>query len=152
VHRFAFLLLVMLAGACSREVIDPSVAGVFDLQSRDGSPLPAPIPTVFDGRECANEMLSATLTIESNGSWSESMLVQHRCSGSGAEILGPTASRYSGIFSPSHDDPRLIVFTSDELKDEGNSQTAVIDGSELRLTFTDGGTMKAHSFVYRRRT
>jgi hypothetical protein len=80
------------------------------------------------------------------------MIVQHRCSGAGREILGPVASRYSGKFKLSPDDPRLIIFTSDELEGEGNSQTAVVDGAELRLTFTEGGTKKTHVFRYRRRT
>jgi hypothetical protein len=151
VYRFASLLLVFLVPACSRQVIDPAVAGVFDLRSRDGSLLPAPMPAVLDGRSCTNEMLSAALTIEPTGTWSESMVVQHRCSGAGAEILGPVASRYSGRFELSRTDPRLIVFTSDELE-EGNGQTAVIDGTELRLTFTEGGSKKTHAFIYRRRT
>jgi hypothetical protein len=96
-------------------------------------------------------MLSATLTIEPDGSWSEAMLVQHRCSGPGVEILGPVASRYSGHFKPSRDDARKIVFNSDELDAEGHSQAAVIDGDDLLLTFTESGTMKTHVFVYRRR-
>ena len=150
-HRFSTLLLVALLAACSRDVIDASVAGIFDLHSRDGNLLPAPIPTVFDGRECSNEMLSAVLTIDPDGSWSESMLVQHRCSGSGAQIIGPNAAQYFGKFKASRDDPRRIVFTSDELEDEGNSQAAVIDGDELRLTFTVGSTRDTHVFVYRRR-
>ena len=149
--RFAALLLLSLSTGCSREMIDPSLVGVFDLQSRDGASLPAPMPTVFDGRDCLNEMLSASMTIESNGSWKESMLVQHRCSGSGAEIIGPVASQYSGEVHLSGDAPRVLVFTSDELQNEGNAQTASIEGSELRLTFTEGGSKKAHAFIYQRR-
>jgi hypothetical protein len=150
-NRIAALLLIAFSTACSRQVLEPSVAGVFDLQSRDGNLLPAPMPTVFDGRECLNEMLSAALTIEPTGVWAESIRVQHRCSGSGAEIIGPTSSQYSGRFDLSCDVPQLLVFTSDELKGEGHTQTAVIDGNELRLTFTEGGSKKAHAFIYRRR-
>jgi hypothetical protein len=152
VNRFASALLACFIAACSRQVIDPAVAGVFDLHSRDGSLLPAPIPTSFDGRTCENEMLSATLTIEPSGHWSEAMLVQHRCSGAGAEVLGPVTSRYAGKFKLSRENSRQIVFTSNELEDEGNSQAAVIAGNELLLTFTESSTMKTHVFVYRRRT
>jgi hypothetical protein len=150
-HRVAVLLIAALSIGCSRQVIDISAAGVFDLHSRDGSLLPAPMPTVFDGRECVNEMLSAAMTIEPDGEWSETMVVQHRCGGPGAEIIGPEASEYSGKFKLSRDDPRRFELTSDQLKAEGNRQVAVIDGNELRLTFTVGSTMKAHVFVYRRR-
>jgi hypothetical protein len=150
-NRFAALILIALATGCSHKVIDPAVAGVFDLQSRNGSLLPAPLPTVFDGRECQNELLSATLTIEPTGSWTESMLVQHRCAGAGVPIIGPKASQYSGRFNLSPDGPRVLVFTSEELEREGSSQTVVIDGNELRLTFLEGRSNKAHTFIYRRR-
>jgi hypothetical protein len=150
-HRVAPLLIVALSIGCSRQKIDTSIAGVFDLHSRDGSLLPAPMPTVFDGRECVNEMLSAAMTIKPNGEWSESMIVQHRCVGPGAEIIGPKASEYFGKFKLIGDNPQRLELTSDELEDEGNGQVAVIDGNELRLTFTVGGAMKSHLFVYRRR-
>jgi hypothetical protein len=150
-NRCAALLLISLLTGCSREVLNPTIAGVFDLQSRDGNLLPAPMATVFNGRECTNEMLSAALTIEPTGSWTEAMLVQHRCAGSGEEIIGPNASKYSGRYSLSTEDPSMLVFTSDELKDEGHSQTAVIDGNELRLTFSEAGSKIAHTFIYRRR-
>lgn len=150
-NRIAALLLVALSTGCSRGVVDPTVAGTFELQSRDGRLLPAPMSTVFDGRECSNELLSATLVIGPTGKWTESMLVQHRCSGPGAESLGPNLSQYSGSFYLRGENPQVLVFTSHELESEGSIQTAVIDGDELRLTFIEGGSKASHAFIYRRR-
>lgn len=149
--RIVILVFIAALGGCSRQAPDISPTGQFALESRDGRALPAPIRADFgDGRECLNELLSATLTIRADGTWSETMRFQFLCGSSGSEITGPRETTSHGNIVLDAANPHSFSLVSRELED-GQTQIATVDRDELNVTFRVEGADKTHTFRYRRR-
>lgn len=147
--RQVFLLVAILGVGCSKGTVHPEFVGEFEVVTRDGRPLPAPLPSSIGREPCVHDLLFGRLTIRSNGTWTETLAYRHRCGVDGADVRDPKTNEHSGTTN-AHEKPHRISFTSAEMKDSGIRQEAVLKGSELFMTVTNEINGGVIPFTYRR--
>jgi hypothetical protein len=141
------LCLAILSYACSGQTIESAFTGKYNLITRDGQPLPAPRATEISGRPCTHLLLSAVLTIE-GGSWSETVRAQFVCEVPGTWSPEPFERSAHGQVVMVANGTSEIELKSRELDDSGTTQTATLEGKQLRMTFRSTGTVGDTVFVY----
>lgn len=142
--RLIMLLSVCLLLSCKGSKNFTEFVGEYEILTRDGRPLPASLPTRINYQPCINDLLSATLTIRSNGTWTESLTSRVRCGPEGTDVRAPETHVESGTILP-RDGAHTILLTSENFTKYGVKLEAVLTGDELHMAYSaESPASKAH--------
>jgi len=144
-NRLTTTLGALLLFGCQSTGLPPEFVGTFELLTRNGNPLPAPIPVTIDSQECLNDLLSGTLTIKADSTWTESLSFRHRCGPELAEVAPPVQVDESGTVRFLGDEGRLVLVDG-----TGNEHILTVAGDQLHLFTPTPGAGHIFEFTYRR--
>jgi hypothetical protein len=95
------------------------------------------------------DLLSSTLVIRSNGTWSETVTAQPRCGPNGSEVQPSFTATEGGNTNLDAANPGSLLLGSKEMDEAGTTQVAYLVGDQLHMTVSDPRVM-ARTFVYQR--
>ena len=144
------LLVLIFVYACSQQTVDASFVGTFQLVTRDGEALPAPIVIDMNGNQCTHQVLSTVLTIDTGGTWTETVRAQVLCEAKAVWSPEPFERTGGGNVAMVGSDKGAIQLLSQELDEMDGTQVASMHGEELHMTYENVRTGKRMMFVYRR--
>lgn len=147
--RLLIVVVLTLSAACQGGTVDRTFVGTFRLVTRDGQPLPAPIPVTYHNQPCQMDLLSSTLVIRSSGTWSETVTAQTRCGPNGSEAQPSFTAKEGGNTNLDAENPGRLLLGSREMDEAGTTQVAYLVGDELHMTVSDPRVI-ARTFVYQR--